>query len=26
VFQNLKESWKQCIDRGGEYFEGNKYF
>jgi hypothetical protein len=26
TFQNWKERWKQCIDSGGEYFEGHKSY
>jgi hypothetical protein len=26
AFQNWKESWKQCVDSGGEYFEGDKSY
>ena len=24
AFQNLKKRWEQCIDNGGDYFEGDK--
>jgi hypothetical protein len=23
-FQDLQKSWQQCIDRGGNYFEGDR--
>jgi hypothetical protein len=26
VFQNWKNQWKQCIDRAGEYIEGDKSY
>jgi hypothetical protein len=26
VFQNWKKRWKQYIDSGGEYFEGDKSY